>query len=98
LVILTELTDGVFHPVRFEILRVLKNQGLDIEEIRAELIKGGTELTKTEVTNHVATLLAYGLIADVGWKTKGNRSKTFTLSKGLSKALSKAKEMIAQLE
>lgn len=99
LTILTEQVEEVFHPVRFEMLKILKEKGpLSAEDLQIELKKQGIDLTKQEISMHISVLLSHKLIA-ANWKSEKDIAvRTFTISEGLDKTLKKAREMLEELE
>jgi len=100
--ILTELTDGVFHPVNHLILKILKAHGtLSSREVTTKLKKQGITLDRRDVSYALWNLSKeYGLVTSAGWKQKGSRDeRVFKISdKALRKALTKAERMIAELK
>jgi len=105
MVILNELTDAIFHPVRHKILMILKEKPSTVSEIVEKLNNMGISAEKRSVAFHIAILGGYKLInaPDEGTSTwrrvgEGHYEKVFRLNEDkLREQLDKAEKMIEEL-
>jgi hypothetical protein len=61
MVVRTKFTE-LFHPLGYEILKILKHRNLTVEEIKEELSNKGIKITKRVIAFHIMLLLQYNFL------------------------------------
>ena len=106
MVVLTELTDAIFHPVRHKILSILNKEPRTISEITKELNDMSIAIQEGLVRFHIAKLQCYELVSaspiekPSSWREieEGRYQRIFQLNKDkLKEQLRKAQEMLKEL-